>query len=94
MFASISPQKVKHSSGFIVQVADRCTVEYIDGKRKACITVDFAPLGSSIYKDTLTDWQLSDGEIEKMTSDERTHVLRNIGEGMTFMGVTLIWLEE
>lgn len=44
MFTKISPQKVRHSSGYIVQVIDRFHVEYIDGNNRAVAEVEFAPI--------------------------------------------------
>lgn len=41
MFKKISPQKVQHSDGYTVQVADRYTVEYFDEHCRARIEVDF-----------------------------------------------------
>jgi hypothetical protein len=90
MFHSLSPQRVRHASGFIVQVADRETIEYLAGACKARIAVDFAPL-TGLYKDTLTDWILSDGSPKKMTDAERTQVLKNIGDAVTFMGIDFEW---
>lgn len=90
MFQRLAPQRVQHSSGFIVQIADRETVEYLDGARSARITVDFADL-TGVYEDTLTDWSLPEGHCLKMTDAERPMVLRNIGDGLAFMGVRFEW---
>lgn len=90
MFQRLAPQRVKHSSGFVVQIADRETVEYLDGARSARITVDFAEL-TGVYEDTLTDWSLPAGGGMKMTDAERPVVLKNIGDALAFMGVRFEW---
>jgi hypothetical protein len=41
MFTKLAPQKVKHSDGYLVQVANRQCVEYVEPHRKAMIEVDF-----------------------------------------------------
>jgi len=47
--------KVKHSDGYLVQVANRQCVEYVEPHRKAMIEVDF---GNSVgvYMETLNGW--------------------------------------
>src|SRR5882672_11983209 len=47
--------KVKHSDGYLVQVANRQCVEYVEPHRKAMIEVDF---GNSVgvYIETLNSW--------------------------------------
>jgi hypothetical protein len=89
MFEKLSPQRVRNTSGFVVQVADRETIEYIQGSRTARITVDFAPL-TGVYEDTLTDW-LADGTAQPMSPQDRVRVLKDIGESLTFMGIRFEW---
>ena len=40
MFKRLRPQKVQHSSGFIVQSAGRYTIEYLENGRMAKITMN------------------------------------------------------
>jgi hypothetical protein len=52
--------------------------------------VDFADL-TGVYEDTLTDWSLPGGGGMKMTDVERSMVLRDIGDGLVFMGIRFEW---
>lgn len=54
MFKKISPQKVKHSNGFTVEVADRHSVEYSDMNYRVRIEADFGPADVGIYFGSLT----------------------------------------
>jgi hypothetical protein len=85
MFTQISPQKVRHLSGFIVQVIDRQTVEYLEEKRSAFIEIDFAAT-TGIFEKTLSNWKTGNdlvpmGEMEKQT------VLNRIVAGLHAMGL-------
>jgi hypothetical protein len=73
MFTRLAPQKVKHSDGYVVQVANRECVEYIEPHRKAMIEVGF---GNSVgvYIETLNGW-LSDAGISPMSPSDREHVI-------------------
>jgi hypothetical protein len=81
MFTKITPQRVSHSSGFIVQVFDRYHVEYIQGEKTALVEVDFAPI-IGIYKSTLSAWE--DGGI--LSETEKSIIIDRISEALKFMG--------
>lgn len=84
MFTKLSPQKVRDSLGYIVQVGDRHSVEYIEDARKATVEVDFG--GSvSVYGDTLSDWLIAGGR-ERMEQAERAEILHRIAAGLAAMG--------
>lgn len=89
MFEKLYPQCVRSTAGFIVQIANCETVEYVEGSRKARISVDFAPL-TGIYENSLTDW-LVDDAVQPMSPQDRVRVMKGIGEGLTYMGVRFEW---
>ena len=93
MFKRLRPQKVQHSSGFIVQMAGRYTVEYRENGRLAKITVDIGIPTLAVFRDTLTPWILADGTTIPMTETERLRVLDNIGQGLAFMDVKVKWYD-
>ena len=84
MFTKLSPQKVRDASGYVVQVGDRHSVEYLENARKAVVEVEFGGI-VSVYGDTLSDWHLSGGQAP-MTAAERTEILSRISAGLTAMG--------
>ncbi len=93
MFKRLRPQKVQHASGFIVQMAGRYSVEYLENGRLAKITVDIGIPTLAVFRDTLTPWILADGTTIPMTEPERLRVLDNIGQGLAFMGVKIKWYD-
>ena len=76
--------KVKHSDGYLVQVANRQCVEYVEPHRKAMIEVDF---GNSVgvYIETLNGW-LSEAGISPMSATDRERVISGIVAGLEAMG--------
>ncbi len=87
MFNKLGPQKVQHADGYIVQVADRSTVEYLEGNRKAVVEVDFAAL-TGVYQNSLRGW-LGTGIEGEMSLDERVIVLERILAGLKAMGCSV-----
>jgi hypothetical protein len=77
MFRKLAPQKVQHSDGYVVQVADRTHVEYIDGVKRAVVEVEFAPI-VGVYRSTLEIFNEA-----RTTSDV---VLGRIVAGLEAMG--------
>jgi hypothetical protein len=76
--------KVKHSDGYLVQVANRQCVEYVEPHRKVMIEVDF---GNSfgVYIETLNGW-LSAAGISPMSATDRERVISGIVAGLEAMG--------
>jgi hypothetical protein len=76
--------KVKHSDGYLVQVANRQGVEYVEPHRKAMIEVDF---GNSVgvHIETLNGW-LSEAGISPMSATDRERVISGIVAGLDAMG--------
>ena len=72
--------KVKRSDGYLVQVANRQCVEYVEPHRKAMIEVDF---GNSVgvYIETLNGW-LSESGISRMSATDRERVISGIVVGL------------
>lgn len=85
MFTHLTPQKVRHSLGYVVQVADRTTVEYLDQNQQVLIEADF---GSSIgiYEKTLRFFE--NGK-ETNIDSKRKIILDRIVAGLQAMGSTV-----
>lgn len=77
MYRKITPQKVQHPDGYIVQVADRSHVEYIEGTNCAVVEVEFSSV-TGVYKNTLKVWNES--------KVEREVILGRIVAGLKAMG--------
>ena len=75
MFTKLAPQKAQHASGFIVQVADPQTVEYIDGPLKASVGVEFGPV-STLYGSTL---KASDKSSSNLVEARKAEIEAEIG---------------
>jgi hypothetical protein len=89
MFIQLSPQKVKNSDGYIVQVADRFSLEYIEDLRTAKIAVEFGPT-TGIYKNSLTSWTLEKKEIP-LSEQDKTKILERIAAALEFMDIKYEW---
>src|SRR4030081_1758315 len=74
--------KVKHSDGYLVQVANRQCVEYVEPHRNAMI--DF---GNSVgvYIETLNGW-VSEAGVSPMSATDRERVISGIVVGLEAMG--------
>ena len=84
MFTKITPQKVQHSDGYRVQVADRYAVEYFDDVCHARIDVEF---GSSVavYLRSLIVKNLA-GAVINLNLPEIEKILERIITGIEAMG--------
>jgi hypothetical protein len=85
MFTKLSPQKVQHSSGYIVQTGGRYSLEYLDGQLLAEVQADFAPL-TGLYPDSLMVRDQKDGEPRPPTSEERNTIMSRIEAALQFLG--------
>ena len=85
MFTRIAPQKVQHSSGYIVQVGSRSSIQYSDNKMRAEIEVDFAPV-TGIYPETLVVTGIS-GEQLVLSEHELEAILQCILKGIAALGI-------
>lgn len=85
MLIKLAPQKVENDDlGYLVQVADRYHIEYIEKDKRAIIDVDFGPV-VGIYRDSLVHWITPVGTCA-MSEDEINIVLSRISEALQFMG--------
>jgi hypothetical protein len=87
MFTKLAPQKVRHSNGYVVQVANRESVEYLEAGRRAVVGVDFAAT-VGVYAKTLKEWITPEGKME-MTDLDQAEILRRIVAGLEAMGSTV-----
>ncbi len=84
-FNKLSPQKVQNTTaGFIVQVASRAAVEYVEPTRKAVVEVDFST-SVGVFGATLRGWFGASNS--PMTQGERSTVLERIAAGLAAMGM-------
>lgn len=87
MFVRVAPQKVRHSGGYVVQVANRSSVEYLDAKHKAVIAVEFGR-SVGVYASTLKE--RDDSGLELRSSPVvRAEILGRIVAGLEAMGSTV-----
>jgi hypothetical protein len=87
MFTKLAPQKVRHSSGYVVQVANRESVEYLEAERRAVIGADFG-VTVGVYANTLKEWLIPEGKME-MTALDQAEIVRRIVAGLEAMGSTV-----
>lgn len=84
MFKKITPQKVESSDGYVVQVANRNHVEYLENARKADVEVDFG-ITVGVYSETLRGWLDVSGQ-SPITASEKRVILSRIVAGLEAMG--------
>ena len=86
-FTILKPQRVQHSSGYVVQSAGRESIEFIgaDG-RVGRVEVEFGLPTVYVYSDSLKAWEGAGSEEEAMSSTEREYVLACIVAGLEAMG--------
>ena len=80
MFKLLSPQRAANSDGFIVQVASREAVEYIEGAEHYRVEVDFGQ-SVGVYERTL---KFIDGR--HLPQDRAELIIGRIVEGLHAMG--------
>lgn len=85
MFRKVSPQKIQHSDGYVVQVADRYSVEYLDENYRASVNVDFGPANVGVYLHSLVVKGRSGTEVH-LCSIECDKVFERIVAGLEAMG--------
>ncbi|HJW94094.1 MAG TPA: hypothetical protein VJ901_10790 [Thermoanaerobaculia bacterium] len=85
MFRRLAPQKVQHSSGYVVQTGDRYSLQYLEGDLCATIEVDFGVI-TGIYPDSMSIRHGSQGEVRRPTGIERQEIMDRIKGALDFMG--------
>ena len=82
-FTLLSPQKTRNSEGYIVQVADRHSVEYIGDGESYVVSVDFG-VTVGLYAATLAK---AGGVAQSpIPPDERLTIVSRIKAGLEAMG--------
>lgn len=81
MFTKLTPQRIRHNSGYIVQSGGRFSFQYIDGDLVAEIPVDRAKI-TGLYPDSMTIHKGSNSEAP--TEQVRELILNRIIEGLKF----------
>jgi len=84
MFRKISPQKVQHATGYVIQVANRNSVEYLDGEFRAVIEVDFGVV-VSVFQDSIQVFA-SNGKIISPDASQKADLLSKVVAGLQAMG--------
>lgn len=85
MYKRIVPQRVQHTSGYIIQIGSRYSIEYLDGDVTAEIKSDFGPI-TGIYPNTLV-LKNKNGERMSISDEERTLIFNRIKDGMTYLNI-------
>jgi hypothetical protein len=85
MFSRLAPQKVRHSSGYLVQIASRERVELIerDGG-EVHVAAEFGPV-STVYADSIKKFDANGGQIN-LTDEQKVVLLAQIKAGLEAMG--------
>jgi hypothetical protein len=85
MFVRSAPQQARHSDGYIIQVGDRYSVQYVHGAITAEMAVDFAAR-TGIFPETLAVRNL-DGGLVASTQKQREAIIARIKSGLNFLGI-------
>lgn len=83
MFTKLTPQKVKHDSGYIVQTGSRESLQYLKGNIKAEVKADFGNI-TRIYRESLVLHK--DGVAILPSIEEHELILKHITDALTFLG--------
>jgi hypothetical protein len=84
VFKHIASQSVQDDSGFVVQIADRSTVEYLEPNVRAVVAVDFG-IKVNVYRESLRAYDPLQNAIP-LTTAKRDQILSGIVAGLTAMG--------
>ncbi len=90
MFTRLNPQGARSSDGFIVQVAGRGELEYVEGDH--VLRVDFEPGINKqgqhdivVYRNSIKGW-FPPFEREVVSGQKREQVAKRIGDALAFLG--------
>lgn len=84
MFKRLAPQKVQHTSGYIVQTGGRYSLEYIGDKVTASVEADFVRV-TGIYPESMTIRDLN-ASTRPATEEERARIMERITSALAFLG--------
>jgi len=83
-FKLVSPQKISHQSGFVVQGGDRYTLEYVEGSKILVIPVeDRVEDNYEIYWNKATRWE-PPFQDDSITTDELNRIKSNVLSALKF----------
>lgn len=85
MFNRITPQKVQHHSGYIVQTGSRYSLQYIDGDLSAEVEADFAPV-IGLYPNSMTIRCANGSPARTATKEEQELIMNRIECALKFLG--------
>ena len=88
MFKQLASQRVQHDSGYIVQVADRNSVEYLEPNLRVAVAVDFG-VRVNVYGDSLLAYDDLQNPVP-LSDEKRKQVLAGIVSGLSAMGVEAV----
>jgi hypothetical protein len=83
MFTVIKPQKVVHSDGYTIQIADRETVEYIEHGIVWQISVDFGKT-VGIYRQSIR--RLQGRDEQHISQSDKDAIVEKVAKGLQAMG--------
>ena len=84
MFRILSPQKVQHPDGYIVQIENRYAAGYFDSDYRASIELDFGE-NVGVYRDTIKIFKLNNDLVE-LSLVEVEVIFQRIVDGIKAMG--------
>ena len=85
MFTRLTPQRVRHSSGYIVQTGSRYSLQYLEGDTVAEVEADFAPV-TGLYPDSMTIRAKNDAATRPATPEEKELIISRIESALKFLG--------
>ncbi len=85
MFTQLTPQKVQHSSGYIVQTGGRDSLQYLVGDTGAEVEADFASV-TGIYPDSMTIRVKNDASARPATPQEKSLIMGRIESALKYLG--------
>lgn len=93
MFTWLNKQGVKSDRGFVVQFTGRFTAEYREDGKTATLSIDYGISGGlpciSVAPNAFQRWD-GDPPTNKITSDQRDQLFKNLKEAIEFQGLTMV----
>jgi hypothetical protein len=83
MFTKLTPQRIQHDSGYIVQTGSRDSLQYINGEVLAEVRSDFGPI-TTIYSKSLVLIK-NENKIPPSIDDQKL-ILKRITDALDFLG--------
>ncbi len=89
-FSLISPQKARHSSGFIIQGGDRYHIEYVEFEHVLRIPVeDRLDPPYEIYWDQANKWE-PPFDTEIISEEKKQEIISRVQEGAKYLGFSFL----